>query len=152
MTSNPNNKDEIFQIFVNESNKLESIVLDALSKSDLSVSEIIQAYYQTTNVNSLAQMLMTQLENNSDGGGSDSNLSKIKQTQKFISEKFDQNLHPFITKYLTDSIADMTKQLQSSTPSDKSKEDIENEAKTYEQLREMMSTKEFVEQYDKGLR
>ena len=150
MSLSSNNKDEIFQIFATESSKLESIVLDALSKPELSVSEIIQAYYQTTNVNSLSQMLMTQLENNNDD--SDSNLSKIKQTQKFISEKFDQKLHPFIMKYLADSIADMTKQLQSSGSSDKSKDDIENEAKNYEQLREMMSTKEFVEQYDKGLR
>ena len=150
MNLSPNNRDEIFQIFVTESSKLESIVLDAISKSDLSVSDIIQAYYQTTNVNSLAQMLIMQLENNHDGD-SDSNLSKIKQTQKFISEKFDQNLHPFVIKYLADSIADMTKQLQSSS-SDKSKEDIENQAKKFEQLREMMSTKEFVEQYDKGLR
>ena len=46
----------------------------------------------------------------------------------------------------------MTKQLQSSSSSDQSKEDIENQAKNFEQLREMMSTKEFVEQYDKGLR
>ena len=151
MSLNPNNKDEIFQIFVTESSKLESIVLDALSKSDLSVSEIIQAYYQTTNVNSLAQMLIMQLENNHNDE-SDSSLSKIKQTQKFISEKFDQNLHPFVIKYLADSIADMTKQLQSSSSSDQSKEDIENQAKNFEQLREMMSTKEFVEQYDKGLR
>ena len=151
MIPNPDNKDEIFQIFVTESDKLESIVLDALSKSDLSVSEIIQAYYQTTNVNSLAQMLLMQLENNNNDD-SDSNLSKIKQTQKFISEKFDQNLHPFIINYLANSIVEMTKQLQSSAPSEKSKEDIENEAKNYEQLRKMMSTKEFVEQYDKGLR
>ena len=150
MSLNPNNIDEIFQIFVTESSKLESIVLGAISKPDLSVSDIIQAYYQTTNVNSLAQMLIMQLENNHDDDF-DSNLSKIKQTQKFISEKFDQNLHPFVIKYLADSITDMTKQLQSSS-SDKSKEDIENQAKKFEQLREMMSTKEFVEQYDKGLR
>lgn len=150
MIPGPNNIDEIFQIFVTESGKLESLVLDALSKSDLSTSEIIQAYYQTTNVNSLAQMLVAQLENNKDDF--DSNLSKIKQTQNFISEKFDQNLHPFVIKYLADSIADMTKQLQSSSSSDQSKEDIENQAKNFEQLREMMSTKEFVEQYDKGLR
>ena len=150
MIPGSNNIDEIFQIFVTESGKLESLVLDALSKSDLSISEIIQTYYQTTNVNSLAQMLVAQLESNN--GASDSNLSKIKQTQKFISEKFDQNLHPFVIKYLADSIADMTKQLQSSSSSDQSKEDIENQAKNFEQLREMMSTKEFVEQYDKGLR
>ena len=33
----------------------------------------------------------------------------------------------------------------------KSKEDIEKEAKLYEELRQTMSTKEFVEQYEKGI-
>ena len=34
----------------------------------------------------------------------------------------------------------------------KSKEDIEKEAKLYKELREVMSTKEFVEQYATGLK
>jgi hypothetical protein len=41
--------------------------------------------------------------------------------------------------------------LQSRDSEQKSKEDTENDAKLYEELRQKMSTKEFVEQYDKGL-
>jgi hypothetical protein len=60
-------------------------------------------------------------------------------------------MHPQILEKLTQSIQDVTRNLQSSSSGQKSKEDIENEAKQYEELREKMSTKEFVEQYDKGL-
>ena len=52
---------------------------------------------------------------------------------------------------LTKSIEESMKILQSNQLEQKSKEDVENEAKMYEALREKMSTKEFVEQYDKGL-
>jgi len=41
--------------------------------------------------------------------------------------------------------------LQSINSEHKSKETIENEAKLYEKLREIMSTKEFVKQYDAGI-
>ena len=54
-------------------------------------------------------------------------------------------------KKLINSIHDTTVNLQSSDPMQKSKDDVENEAKRYEELRQKMSTKEFVEQYDKGL-
>ena len=49
------------------------------------------------------------------------------------------------------SISDITSNLQSINSEPKSKETIENEAKLYEKLREIMSTKEFVKQYDAGL-
>jgi hypothetical protein len=52
---------------------------------------------------------------------------------------------------LTKSIQDTVKILQSRDSEQKSKEDTENDAKLYEELRKKMSTKEFVEQYDKGL-
>ncbi len=52
---------------------------------------------------------------------------------------------------LVNSIQATTENLQSDSSIQKSKDDIENEAKLYEELRQKMSTKEFVEQYDKGL-
>jgi len=52
---------------------------------------------------------------------------------------------------ITNSISDTTVKLQSLNSKQKSKETIENEAKLYEKLRELMSTKEFVKQYDSGL-
>jgi len=78
-------------------------------------------------------------------------LDDIVETEKLISEKFNHTMHPQILEKLTQSIQDVTRNLQSSSSGQKSKEDIENEAKQYEELREKMSTKEFVEQYDKGL-
>jgi hypothetical protein len=36
-------------------------------------------------------------------------------------------------------------------PSEKTKEEIENQAKMYKKLRQIMSTKEFVDQYNNGL-
>ena len=68
-----------------------------------------------------------------------------------ISEKFNVDVHPKIIQILVKSIQDTTKILQSGDSGDKSTTQIQNEAKLYEELRKKMSTKEFVEQYDKGL-
>jgi hypothetical protein len=54
-------------------------------------------------------------------------------------------------EHITNSISDITGNLQSINSEQKSKETIETEAKLYEKLREIMSTKEFVKQYDAGL-
>jgi len=78
-------------------------------------------------------------------------LDEIIETEKLISDKFNYTIHPQILEKLTQSIQDITTNLQSSSSGQKSKEEIENEAKQYEELRQKMSTKEFVEQYGKGL-
>jgi hypothetical protein len=54
-------------------------------------------------------------------------------------------------KHITNSISNITSNLQSINSEQKSNETIENEAKLYEKLREIMSTKEFVKQYDAGI-
>ena len=140
--------EETTKFFESEAKKLESAINAALVKSELSISEIVETYYQTMNVTSLAIMLKQQL------GGSDENNSLIRtieETQKLILEKFDSNLHPLIMTQLANSIIDATKSLQSGNTLEKSKTEFESEAKLYEKLRQTMSTKEFVEQYDKGL-
>ncbi len=139
--------DDISSMFHTESGKLENLVNNA-SDSELSIHEIIETYYQIMNVSSMATMLNQQL-----GGSNDQNslIKKIEETQKFISEKFDSNLHPSIMMQLTNSLADITKSLQSNDTVKKSKDEIETKAKLYEKLRQTMSTKEFVEQYEKGL-
>ncbi len=76
---------------------------------------------------------------------------KILYVEKFISEKFNSIIHPKIMEHITNSISSITSNLQSINSKQKSKETIENEAKLYEKLREIMSTQEFVKQYDKGL-
>jgi len=139
--------DDISSMFHTESKNLENLINNATTKSELSIPEIIETYYQIMNVSSMSTMLKQE-----HGGSNEHNslIEEIEETQKFISEKFDSDLHPSIMRQLSNSLTDITKTLQSGTL-DKSKDEIESEAKLYEKLRQTMSTKEFVEQYDKGL-
>lgn len=135
-------------IFNTESTKLEMTINTTLNKSELSIPEIIQIYYDIINVNSLCVILQQQFEL------SDKNHSifeKIKNTQKLILEKFDLNLHRSIIVQLENSLVEITQKLQSTNNLEKSNDDVEIEAKLFEKLRQIMSTKEFVEQYDQGL-
>ena len=139
--------DDISNMFHIESEKLENLINIATTKSELSIHEIIETYFQIMNVSSMAVMLKQQLQ-------TDEHkilLDKIIDIERVISEKFNSSIHPQVLKKLTKSIQDSIKNLQSEDSKQKSKEDIENKAKLYEELRQKMSTKEFVEQYDKGL-
>jgi len=138
--------DDISRMFHIESEKLENLINNATTKSELSIHEIIETYYQIMNVSSMITMLKPQI----DIDEHKSFLEKIQETEKIISEKFNSNIHPQIIDRLANSIQNTTKNLQSGNI-EKSKEEIENKAKQYEELRQTMSTKEFVEQYDKGL-
>ena len=135
-------------VFNAESTKLEMTINTTLNKSELSIPEIIQIYYDIINVNSLCVILQQQFEL------SDKNHSifeKIKNTQKLILEKFNLNLHRSIIIQLENSLVEITKKLQSTSDLEKSNDSVEFEAKLFEKLRQIMSTKEFVEQYDQGL-
>jgi len=139
--------DDISRMFHDESEKLENLINIATTKSELSMHEIIETYFQIMNISSMAVMLKQQLQ-------ADEHkilLDKIIDIERVISEKFNSSIHPQVLKKLTKSIQDSIKNLQSEDSKQKSKEDIENKAKLYEELRQKMSTKEFVEQYDKGL-
>ncbi len=139
--------DDISGMFHIESEKLENLINNATTKSELSVHEIIETYYQIMNVSSMISMLKPQI----DVDAHKSFLEKIQETEKIISEKFNSDIHPKIEKILAKSIQETTKNLQSEDSEQKSKEDTENQAKLYEELRQKMSTKEFVEQYGIGL-
>jgi len=142
-----NSIDEISSMFHTESEKLENLINNATTKSELSIHEIIETYFQIMNVSSMAVMLKQQLQ-------ADEHkilLDKIIDIERVISEKFNSSIHPQVLKKLAKSIQYSMKNLQSRDSEQKSKEDIENKAKLYEELRHKMSTKEFVEQYDKGL-
>ena len=139
--------DDIPSMFHDESEKLENLINNATTKSELSLHEIIETYFQIMNVSSMAVILKQQLQ-------ADEHkilLDKIIDIERVISEKFNSSIHPQVLKKLTKSIQDSIKNLQSEDSKQKSKEDIENKAKLYEELRQKMSTKEFVEQYDKEL-
>ena len=139
--------DDISSMFHTESEKLESLINNATTQSELSIHEIVETYYQVMNISSMTVMLKQQLDANEHK----ILLDKIAETERIISEKFNFNIHPRIMENLAKSIQDTTTNLQSGGSEKKSKEDIQNEAKLYEKLRQTMSTKEFVEQYDKGL-
>ena len=133
---------DLLELFTSEYDKLENLVNAMNFNDELHVNQIVEVYYQITNVSSMITVVKPQLAQNND---------KILYAEKFISEKFNSIIHPKIMKHITNSISGITSNLQSINSEHKSKETIENEAKLYEKLREIMSTKEFVKQYDSGL-
>ena len=133
---------DLLELFTSESNKLENLVNALNFDSELSVNQIVEVYYQVTNLSSMITVVRPQL---------DQNNAKILYVEKFISEKFNSTIHPKIMERIAISISDITRNLQSINSEQKSRETIENEAKLYEKLREIMSTNEFVKQYDAGL-
>lgn len=137
--------DDISAMFDAEFTKLENFVTKA-TDSSLEVPEIVETYYQVMNVSSICEMLSQQFT----GDEHKPLMAKISETKNFISSNFDVNIHPKILESLTNSIQETTKILQSSS-GNKSKEEIEKESEMFEDLRKKMSTKEFVEQYQKGL-
>ena len=138
--------DDILQMFDTESQKLQNLVSAADLKIDLELSEIVETYYQVMNISSMATMLKEQAKSEPE-----LLLNKIQIIEKFISEQFNSRIHPQIMEKLSISIQETTKKLQSGNVGKKSKEEIESETKLFEELRQKMSTREFVEQYDKGL-
>ena len=133
---------DLLELLTSESNKLENLVNSLNFDAELPVTQIVEVYYQITNLSSMITVAKPQL---------DQNNAKIAYAEKFISEKFNSTIHPKIMERVATSISEITSNLQSINSEQKSKETIENEAKLYEKLREMMSTKEFVKQYDAGL-
>ena len=137
---------ELFELFIIEFEKLENLVNKLNSENELPVNQIVEIYYQITNVSSMIEVMKQQIDK------SDlSSFEKISNVENFISKKFNSTIHPKIMNNIENSISEITKNLQSLDSDQKSKETIENEAKLYEKLREIMSTKEFVKQYAAGL-
>ncbi len=137
---------DISQMFENESQKLESLFDAADSKTHMNIHEIVEIYYQVMNVSSMSTMLKAQTDSKPK-----ELINKVQNTENLISKRFDSTIHPKILEKLSASIQDLTKNLQSGHSGEKSKEQIEKDAKLFDELRQTMSTKEFVEQYESGL-
>ncbi|MDH5431533.1 MAG: hypothetical protein OEW78_06595 [Nitrosopumilus sp.] len=136
--------EDISKMFEDESKKIENLFDVADSKTEMSIHEIVEAYYQVMNVSSMANMLKQvnpELELK----------KKISKTEKLISQRFDSIIHPRIIQNLSASIQELTKKLQSGNSGEKSKEQTELDTMLFDELRQSMSTKEFVEQYENGL-
>jgi len=152
--NNQQTNDESLEVFNSEAKKLQDLVsngLDNFGKLDL--SKIVELYYQVINVTSLAKFLKQNFEEET-SEKSKFFVAKIQEIEKFNVEKFDNNLHSLIMSNLKKLIENSMKNLKDRTTNqkDKTKEVMEDQAKMYENLRQIMSTKEFVEQYDIGIK
>ncbi len=149
--SNESYFEETSKSLISESDKLETLIDHLLQKSDkFSIDEIVSIYYQIMNISSLMQFLK-QNTSNYNSEKTQTILEKIELTENLIRNSFNTNLHPIILSHLTDYVQEIMTNLKSNKGKEKTKEIIESEAKLYEKLRVTMSTREFVEQYDKGL-
>ena len=103
-------------------------------------------------VRTLAKKIKSDLE--SPTPKSQNLFAEINKTEKYLNEKFSKSLHLEILSHLTNSIKFLTDNLKllGQNSEQKTKETIEKEALLYKELRELMSTKEFVEQYDSGIK
>ncbi len=137
--------DEPIDLFVTESKKLESKIDSLKNSNEFSMPLIVETYHQVINVTSMAKMLK---ENTVP---EEKFRLTIQETEKFINEKFNDILHPQISSHLQKSIEDLRNDLKNTRRirDNKTKTEIENQAKMFERLRQLMSTQEFVEQYNK---
>ena len=142
-----------YEIFQLESKKLQDSIQHAQSKSEKAISDIIEIYYQVIKVGTLAKLLKESYQVTIEPKHQ-MLLDRIDEVQNQIDKKFNLSLHPVILSHLTDSVQRYTDNLKllAKESGQKSKESIETEAKLYKELRELMSTKEFVEQYENGLK
>ena len=142
---------ETLQLFISESDKLQKTINSIPKTSKKNIPDIINLYYQVTMVQTLAKKIKSDLKSPIEN----QNLfDEINKSEKYLNEKFTKSLHPVILSELTSSIqvsTDNLKQLGQNSEQ-KTKETIEKEALLYKELRELMSTKEFVEQYETGIK
>jgi len=126
-------------------------LMDSIPKnSEKIIPDIVNLYFQATMVETLSKKLKEDIS----GSEQQKHLEKINTIQKYVDENFSKSLHPEILSQLINSIQKSTDNLKllGQSTEEKTKEIIENEARLYKELRELMSTKEFVEQYDSGIK
>ena len=140
MTSN----EDIIHVFDSEAKNLDSQIHNMRGKDVFSIADIVQIYYSLTNVDSLTKILKDKFQEHP------SISQKVQSVETLISD-FNCSTHKKILEFLSNSIEEITHDLQSTNPQNKTKEEIELDAKKFSSLREIMSTKEFVEQYDRGI-
>jgi len=135
-----------------EFEKLQKTIESIRKNSEKTIPDIISLYYQVTMVQTFSKKLSSDIES-IETSEQQKFLNKIDEIQKFVTENFTKSLHPDILSQLVISIQNSTDSLKQlgENSEQKTKETIENEALLYKKLRELMSTKEFVEQYEIGL-
>lgn len=150
VTEDSSSGDEPIQMIISESSNVKSsIEVSLINVEKLSTKEIIELYYQVINFTSLLKYL----KQNFEGSQDNKTISNtIQESEKYIDEKFNENLHPILKSQLAKFLEKSRENLKSMKLNQKkTKEEIENQAKAYENLRQIMSTREFIEQYDKTI-
>jgi len=145
--------EDSYKLFNSESEKLYKILEFTSNKEEKTILEITDMYYQVIMVRSLAKTLTQNFEISTNFEHKKL-IDKIEEIKKYLVDNFTKTLHPEILTQLTNSIQNSTKNLKllGQNSEQKTKEIIEKEALLYKELRELMSTKEFVEQYEIGLK
>ena len=133
-----------------EFEKFQKIIDSMPKNSEKMIPDIVSLYFQATMVETLSKKLRQDIVESDQ----QTYLEKINKIQKYVDENFSKSLHPEILSQLVNSIQESTDNLKllEQNSEAKTKEIIENEAQLYKELRELMSTKEFVEQYDSGIK
>ena len=141
------------QLVTSELEKLRKTIESISKINEKSISDIINLYYQAAVVQTLAKKLKNDFESSTTFEHKKL-LDKIEEIEKYLIDNFTKSLHPEILTQLTNSIKNSTESLKllGQNSEQKTKETIEKEALLYKKLRELMSTKEFVEQYEIGLK
>ena len=138
------------ELLDSEFEKFQTII-DSISKnSKKMIPDIVSLYFQATMVETLSKKLRRDIVESDQ----QTYLEKINKIQKYVDENFSKSLHPEILSQLINSIQESTDNLKllDQNSEEKTKEIIENEAQLYKELRELMSTKQFVEQYESGIK
>ena len=138
------------ELLDSEFEKFQTII-DSISKnSKKMIPDIVSLYFQATMIETLSKKLRQDIVESDQ----QTHLEKINKIQKYVDENFSKSLHPKILSQLVNSIQKSTDNLKllDQNSEQKTKEIIENEAQLYKELRELMSTKQFVEQYESGIK
>ena len=142
-----------FEIITSESEKLQQTIETISKISKKSIPDIVNLYYQAVMVKTLTKKLREDFESSNESEHKKL-LDKIEEIEKYLIDNFTKSLHPEILTQLKNSIQNSTENLKllGQNSEQKTKETIEKEGLLYKKLRELMSTKEFVEQYEIGLK
>ena len=138
------------ELLDSEFEKFQSIIDSMPKNSEKMIPDIVSLYFQATMVETLSKKLRQDIVESDQ----QTYLEKINKIQKYVDENFSKSLHPEILSQLINSIQESTDNLKllEQNSEEKTKEIIENEAQLYKELRELMSTKQFVEQYESGIK
>jgi len=145
--------DNSFDLLCSEFGKLQKTIEYITKKSEKLIPDIVNLYYQAILVQTLTKKIKSDLQS-STISEHQKFLDKIEKIQYYVTDNFSKSLHSEILSQLTHDVQISTNNLKilGQNSEQKTKEIVEKEALLYKELRELMSTKEFVEQYEVGLK